>query len=94
MTPLQCNMVSNYGVWGGSGNPNYKLRSHSLTVLKNGQLRDEVNIEAGKILSIMNVYSKIDFIHDTICLSLCIPNYRLATMHRLGQFARVVGNLI
>lgn len=44
----QCNMVSNYGVWSGSGNPNYKLRSHSLTVLKNGQLRDEVNIKAEK----------------------------------------------
>jgi hypothetical protein len=38
----QCDMISNFGVWNGGETPNYKLRSHSLTVLKNGQMRDEV----------------------------------------------------
>ena len=39
----QCDMMSNFGVWSGTGgSSNYKLRSHSLTVLKNGQIRDEV----------------------------------------------------
>ena len=39
----QCDMMSNFGVWSGTGGySNYKLRSHSLTVLKNGQIRDEV----------------------------------------------------
>ena len=38
----QCDMISNVGVWNSTVNPNYKLRSHSLTVLKNGQMREEV----------------------------------------------------
>ena len=96
-TPRNCDeftmspgdMISNSGIWSSPGNPNYKLRSHSLTILKNGQIKDEVRES-------MNIFIFL-LPSITFNLDVTVLNYNFRTVHFrakikfLLQFAITVG---